>query len=202
MEDKDGIEPVPALARLAAGRQPDSWPLERGRLVHRLLELLPDLPAVSRMAAAERFLDQALKPVFAPFKDTLLKKLEQVLDEPEFQPVFSENGRAEVTLTGTIRSANGTDVEVSGQIDRLIVDGNEVVIVDYKTNTKPPETLDQVPLEYRAQLSVYKELLRQIYPAKTVRCHLLWTTGPSLMEIPGDLLDETFAGLAPEVRPA
>ena len=116
--------------------------------------------------------------------------------------MFSENGRAEVTLTGTIRSANGTDVEVSGQIDRLIVDGNEVVIVDYKTNTKPPETLDQVPLEYRAQLSVYKELLRQIYPAKTVRCHLLWTTGPSLMEIPGDLLDETFAGLAPEVRPA
>ncbi len=53
MEDKDGIEPVPAVARLAAGRQPDSWPLERGRLVHRLLELLPDLPAVSRMAAAE-----------------------------------------------------------------------------------------------------------------------------------------------------
>ncbi len=32
-------------------------------------------------------------------------------------------------------------VEVSGQIDRLIVDGNEVVIVDYKTNLKPPETL-------------------------------------------------------------
>jgi ATP-dependent helicase/nuclease subunit A len=202
MEDKDGIEPVPAVARLAAGRQPDSWPLERGRLVHRLLELLPDLPAVSRMAAAERFLDQALKPVFAPFKDTLLKELEQVLKEPEFQPVFSENGRAEVALAGTIRSANGMDVEVSGQIDRLIVDGNEVVIVDYKTNLKPPETLHQVPLEYRAQLSVYRELLRQIYPAKTVRCQLLWTTGPSLMEIPGELLDETFAGLAPEVRPA
>jgi ATP-dependent helicase/nuclease subunit A len=73
-----------------------------------------------------------------------------------------------VALTGTIRSANGTDVEMSGQIDRLIVDGNEVVIVDYKTNLQPPETLDQVPLEYRAQLSVYRELLKQIYPAKGV----------------------------------
>jgi ATP-dependent helicase/nuclease subunit A len=53
------------------------------------LELLPDFPAASRMAAAEAFLDQALKPEFeSRRKDTLLRSL-RILEKPEFQPVFS-----------------------------------------------------------------------------------------------------------------
>lgn len=202
MEDKEGIEPVPALARLRAGRQPESWPLERGRLVHRLLELLPDLPDGERMAAAGTFLDQSLKPSFQSFRKQLLSELSAIFENPVFTRLLSQNARAEVALTGTIRAHDGTAVEVAGQIDRLIVEENEVVIVDYKTNLHPPRTAASVALEYRAQLSVYRELLRQIYPEKRVRAYLLWTSVPSLMEIPPDLLDETFAGLAPDGRSA
>ncbi len=202
MEDKEGVEPVPALSRLAAGRQPTSWPLERGRLVHRLLELLPSLPPKERMSAAETFLARSLKPVFAGFKDTLLSELKQIFENPEFAPVFSENARAEVALTGTIRSDDGTQIEVSGQIDRLIVGDNQVVIVDYKTNLHPAETARDVPLEYRAQLSVYREILKQIYPGRSICAHLLWTSAPALMEIPADLLEETFKGLTPDGRAA
>ncbi|WP_420412427.1 double-strand break repair helicase AddA [Roseibium sp.] len=202
MEDKEGVEPVSALARLSAGRQPDSWPLERGRLVHRLLELLPNLPDGERMTAARQFLDQSLKPEFISFKEPLLTELKEVLENPSFVSVFSQNARAEVSLTGTIRAHDGTEVEVSGQIDRLIVDENEVVIVDYKTNLRPPETAAEIPLEYRAQLCVYRQLLKQIYPEKRISAYLLWTSAPSLMEIPENLLEETFAGLSPDGRSA
>lgn len=198
MEEKDGVVPVPAANRLLAGTEPASWPLERGRLVHRLLELLPGVPVDERISAAERFLKQALKPQFFGNMEKLLKEVVAIVQGEAFAPLFEGDAQAEVPLVGTIRAADGTEVEVSGQIDRLLVEDKRVVIVDYKTNLYPPSTTDAVPLEYRAQLSVYRELLRQIFPGRDVRAYLLWTSGPSLMEIPGDILDRTLASLKPD----
>jgi ATP-dependent helicase/nuclease subunit A len=198
MEEKEGIEPVPAVSRLQAGRDLASWPLERGRLIHRLLELLPDIAEDERMAASEAYLKQALKPEFADRSPHLLREVAAILDMPEFETLFCGHARAEVPLVGTIRASDGTEVEISGQIDRLVVEENRVVIVDYKTNFHPPATVAEIPLEYRAQLCVYREMLKQIYPGREISAQLLWTAVPSLMEIPEKVLEETFAGLRPD----
>jgi len=198
MEEKDGIEPVPAVSRLQAGRDPASWPLERGRLIHRLLELLPDLPEAERMAAAEAYLAGALKPEFAHRQVSLLDEVAAILEAPDFAPLFTADARAEVPLVGTIRASDGTEVEISGQIDRLLVEDNRVLIVDYKTNLHPPASVADVPLEYRAQLCVYREMLKQIYPDREISAVLLWTAAPALMEIPANRLEETFKALRPD----
>ncbi|WP_428686540.1 double-strand break repair helicase AddA [Roseibium sp.] len=198
MEEKEGVEQVPALSRLQARKEPQSWPLERGRLIHRLLELLPGLPDGARLQAAENFLDQVLKPEFKGFRGKLLEEIRAVLTESAFAPLFAKETRAEVPLVGTIRTSGGVDVEVSGQIDRLLVDENRVVIVDYKTNLSPPTTVDGIPLEYRAQLSVYRELLKRIYPDRRISACLLWTAKPVLVEIPDEILDQTFESLSPD----
>ena len=198
MEEKEGISPVPAVFRLQAGRDPASWPLERGRLIHRLLELLPDLAEDERMTAAEAFLRRALKPEFELRRNFLLNEVAAILDDPGFAPLFAPHARAEVPLVGTIRASDGTQVEISGQIDRLLVEDNRVVIVDYKTNLNPPASVAEVPLEYRAQLCVYREMLKKVYPGREISAQLLWTAGPNLMELPGAMLDETFASLRPD----
>lgn len=198
MEEKEGIDPVPVVSRLHAGRDPASWPLERGRLIHRLLELLPDLAAEDRMAAADVYLRQALKPEFESRRARLLEEVAAILEAADFAPLFSGHARAEVPLVGTIRASDGSAIQISGQIDRLLVEESRVVIVDYKTNFNPPGTPAAVPLEYRAQLCVYREMLKQIYPDRDISACLLWTAAPSLMEIPGTMLDETFAGLRPD----
>ncbi|POF34116.1 double-strand break repair helicase AddA [Roseibium marinum] len=198
MEEKQGLEPVPALSRLQARREPASWPLERGRLVHRLLELLPDIPEADRLTAAGAYLQQALKPEFERYGERLLAEVGAILDEEAFRPLFAAPARAEVPLVGTIRANDGTEIEISGQIDRLLVEADRVSIVDYKTNFHPPETVAAVPLEYRAQLCVYRQMLKQIYPDRRVCAYLLWTAGPVLMEIPGEILEETFAALRPD----
>ncbi|MDZ7711755.1 MAG: PD-(D/E)XK nuclease family protein [Rhodovibrio sp.] len=71
----------------------------------------------------------------------------------------------------------------SGQIDRLAVTEEAVVIVDYKTNRPPPETPEQVPQVYRAQLATYRRLVQRIWPDRRVETWLLWTDGPRLMQI-------------------
>ena len=81
---------------------------------------------------------------------------------------------------------------MSGQVDRLAVGEHEVLIVDYKTNRPPPQSPADVPLAYRRQLALYRALLAEIYPGRTVRAFLLWTAAPLLMEIDAETLDKSM----------
>jgi ATP-dependent helicase/nuclease subunit A len=78
---------------------------------------------------------------------------------------------------------------VSGQIDRLVVTPEEVLIVDFKTNHAPPKTLADAPRGYVRQLALYRGVLRKLYPQRPVRAALLWTETPELMEISAPALD-------------
>ncbi|WP_248304582.1 PD-(D/E)XK nuclease family protein [Breoghania sp. L-A4] len=167
-------EPEPRHA-LDAALQPDQWGLVRGRLVHRLLQTLPDVAVDERRAAAARYLDAALDGAFAERREQLVSEVFGVLDDPRFGALFSNRARAEVPIVGSLQGAHGTTFAVSGQIDRLVVSEEAVLIVDYKTNARPPQALDAVPAEYIAQLAVYRRLLRDLYPDKPVRAVLLWT---------------------------
>ncbi len=89
----------------------------------------------------------------------------------------------------------GRDHAVSGQIDRISVDESRVLIVDYKTNRPPPKTLEAVPSAYRAQLALYRELLRPLYPGRVVEAALLFTEGPFLLLVPDAVLDDAMGAL-------
>jgi ATP-dependent helicase/nuclease subunit A len=114
-----------------------------------------------------------------------------VTDAPHHAALFAPDSRAEVPLIGTVKTRRGT-FTVSGQVDRLAVSGKEVLIVDYKTNRPPPQSAAGVALAYRRQLALYRALLAEIYPGRTVRAFLLWTAAPLLMEIDAKILDESM----------
>lgn len=79
---------------------------------------------------------------------------------------------------------------ITGQIDRLAVVGEEVLIVDYKTNRPPPSEAAGVAEAYLYQLAAYRLAVQQIFPGKSVRAAILWTDGPRMMPIPSTMLDE------------
>jgi ATP-dependent helicase/nuclease subunit A len=79
---------------------------------------------------------------------------------------------------------------ITGQIDRLAVVGDEVLIVDYKTNRPPPLKIEAVAAAYLFQLAAYRLALAEIYPGRVLRAALLWTDGPRIMQVPGKLLDQ------------
>jgi ATP-dependent helicase/nuclease subunit A len=49
--------------------------------------------------------------------------------------------------------------------------------------------LAHVSQQYVRQLADYRSALASLYADKEIRCFLLWTEGPRLMEVPGDMLD-------------
>ncbi len=161
----------------------DGLRFRRGNLVHRLLQNLPEVAPEKRPAAATRLLEVLAPELTAEARAAIAGETLRVLETPDFAPLFGPGSRAEVPLTARLG-----DQVLSGQVDRLCVSDDGVLLVDYKTNRPPPLSVDAVAPAYLRQLAAYRAALEIIYPDRSIRCALLWTDGPRFMEIEGDIL--------------
>lgn len=166
--------------------------LLRGRLVHRLMQSLPGIAKEHREQAALDFLARAKSDFDNSHLRELAAQALTILDDPRFAALFAEGSRAEVPIVGKLACEKGPPLLVSGQVDRLTVARDAVLIADYKTNRPAPRTLDDLLARhggYVRQLALYRAVLARIYPDRPVRAALVWTDVPDLMEIPAPLLD-------------
>ncbi len=186
-------EETAAPRRYASSGQDARRALQRGRLVHRLMQSLPDIPASERGAAARRYIARADASFEGDERDRLVAEVLGLLADARFAPLFAAGSRAEVPIVGRLHCPGRPDVLVSGQIDRLVVTPDAVLIADYKTNQVVPDTPEAAPQAYIGQLALYRAVLGRIYPGRTVRAALVWTEGPDLMEFSPSALDAAFA---------
>ena len=178
---------APPMRAAASGDRTDrNKALARGVLVHRLLQSLPDIPSAARAEVARRHLARNAAEFSAEERETILEQILLLLKDPRFAQLFSPGSRAEVPIVGRLN--NGT-LAVSGQVDRLAVTSDSVLIADYKTNRPAPRCLAEVPDAYVAQLALYRAVLAQLYPGRRIRAALVWTDVPDLMEISEASLD-------------
>ena len=166
--------------------------LARGRLVHRLLQSLPDIPAERRAEAAARFLAKAAADFSEAERTAIAQQIRTILEDQSFAEIFAPGSRAEVPIVGRIPRPGAEPVAVAGQVDRLAVTDGAVLIADYKSDRVVPCTLDQAEA-YVAQLAFYRAVLARIYPGKTVRAVLIFTAGPTVMELPAADMDKALA---------
>jgi ATP-dependent helicase/nuclease subunit A len=164
----------------------------RGLLVHALLAALPHLPAGEREAAARFYLKR--QGIAGDDAASLVAETFAILDDAVFAPLFAPNSRAEVALTAVLPELG--NARINGQIDRLAVTEDAVLIADFKTNRPPPASPEKVPRIYRTQMALYRAGLQKIYPGKRIDCALVWTDGAKLMPLPHELLDAEIAAIA------
>ncbi len=164
--------------------------LQRGVLVHRLLQSLPDLAADRRRDLAIDYLARNSEKWTKAERADLAEQVLALIAEPRFAAVFAAGSCAEVPIVGRLEGRL-----VSGQIDRLVVTETEILIVDYKTNHAPPATPEDAPQGYVRQLALYRAVLSKLYPQRPVRAALLWTETPDLMEISATALDAALSSL-------
>jgi ATP-dependent helicase/nuclease subunit A len=181
-------EEIGRMAPTAASAGDRQHALERGRVIHRLMQSLPDIPPPRRKEAAERYLASAAQDFLAERQAEMTRQVFAILNDLRFDEVFGPGSRAEVPIVGRIARPGHDPIEVAGQIDRLIVTADAVLIADYKTDRVVPRGLDEVQ-PYVTQLALYRAVLARIYPDKTVRAALLFTNGPALIEVPAAAMD-------------
>jgi ATP-dependent helicase/nuclease subunit A len=175
--------PLPLVPSRPEGEEPGALSpaasrFKRGLVIHALLQHLPELPAAARRAAAKRFLARPVHALAAEAQREILAETLAILSDPEFAPIFGPGSLAEVPVVGLVGGR-----ALTGQIDRLVVTAERVLIVDYKTLRAPPSSPDQVAPFYLRQLAGYRAALARMYPNREIRCALLWTAGPLLMPI-------------------
>ena len=130
-----------------------------GRLMHRLLQYLPDVPSDRRQATAARFLAAQGSALDEDHRTELAEQALAVLDDPSLAGLFGPGSRAEVAVTASVALPSGRRVDVTGQIDRIGVTDDAVHIVDFKTGTPGVVTPKQV-----LQLALYRAAVEPLYP--------------------------------------
>ena len=186
-----GPEPATLSPLATAGRDR----FKRGLLVHRLLQSLPELPEAERETAARRFLELPVHALAPAERDEICVEVMAVLADPRLVELWGPTSQAEVPVVGLIPgSSPNAEHALSGQIDRLVVTEERVLIVDFKTVRPAPAREDEVPAIYLQQLATYRAALGRIYRNRRIDCAFLWTDGPLLMPITPALLTRHLPG--------
>jgi len=165
----------------------DSDRFKRGRILHALLQTLPDLPPDSRPTAIAAYLAESAHDLSAAQQSEIGGEVLAILNHPDFAHLFGPGSRAEVPIVGDVGTFE--PCVISGQIDRLLVTDTTVTIVDFKTNRPPPKEETGVAEVYLRQMAAYRAALRQIYPDHEILTVLLWTDGLQLMRLSDAMLD-------------
>jgi len=197
-----GPEPRPPrpLAPSSAGEEQGADPplppgvmaeaAQRGVLIHRLLERLPDVAAGERDAAARAWLARNAGRLSEEERADLYAQTLGVIEHPHWAELFGPAALAEVPLAATV----GGQV-IAGTADRLLVERTRVLVADFKTARRPPASLDEVPVSTLRQMAAYAAALAAIYPDRTIEAAVLYTQTPLLIAIPAELLAAHKPGL-------
>jgi len=157
--------------------------LRMGDITHKLLQFLPDISKTNYNKTIINFLSQTSLGLNQKQQERILKEVLQLLQNQDLNDIFGPNSMAEVPLIGSIGGQT-----FSGQVDRLIISDNKILIIDFKTNQNPPINLREIDETYLRQIGMYQSALKSIYPNKIVECGLLWTVGPKLMMLKEEML--------------
>jgi ATP-dependent helicase/nuclease subunit A len=184
---------TPAVTRIAPSRQahtpagttgdPDGR--ERGIAIHTLLDHLSRLPRADT----------------ATLHNRMAVLLQRERDDPEFAQwwqhalaVVQDTRLAALFEPGRFtRAWNEVPVQylederlVHGVIDRVVLAGERVTLVDYKSHVHAtPGTLDELVDHYRPQIQCYAQAAQRLWPGHRVDACLLFTACRELVGVNG-----------------
>ena len=177
------IEARSATPEASQPRRRSAARVERGILIHRILQNLPDLPEDQR----HQHIEAAVKRAGA--EPELAAQLIELLAHPVLAELLSAEGHSEASLI-----VQGPDGAMERRrLDRLVITPKGILVADYKTDREVPGSPEACQPDYLLQLATYRDALRLAEPGKPLRFCLVWTEGPTLMPIPDTLLDRMAA---------
>lgn len=148
----------------------------RGVIIHKLLQYIPSVAQENRQDTITSFL--ATTNLKDYDKKKIASDIFKLFSDEKFAVLFGANSREEVPIMGEVDGKI-----ISAQIDRLVVEEDRIMVVDFKTNRPAATYEEDIPKQYVKQLKMYKTLLEKIYQCKKVEAYILWTDTANLMEV-------------------
>ncbi|MEQ1755368.1 MAG: double-strand break repair helicase AddA [Micropepsaceae bacterium] len=181
--------------RKDVGDSSDGLALDRGTIVHRILDAIATLASERWSYRAHEIARKELDHAPALVKAVVNEAL-RVRSEPGFEEIFGGNSRGEFPMRGEIQW-QGRAYKFDWRLDRIVVRDTDVLVVEFKTDRVVPKADSDVRPEYLRQLALYRRAVSPLFPGKSISCGILWTVEPRLSIIPTNYLDETEHVLDP-----
>lgn len=155
---------------------------QRGTLIHRLLELL----STNKTQTEQMVLKYVAHEHFLSVEDSLLQECMAealaVYNNPSFSYLFDASSFDQAHNEIPIHYLTNGQA-IFGIIDRLVFHENEIILLDYKTHREAsPETTEKLAEQFRSQMRYYYQGIKKLWPDKTIRPQVLFTTSKSIYE--------------------
>lgn len=85
-------------------------------------------------------------------------------------------------VTGVSKDAN-KEILVKGIIDIYFEEDDEIVLVDYKTDTTNKEDFDNILKKYKKQVILYKDILETITSKKVKEAYLYLLSSDKIIDV-------------------
>ena len=165
--------------------------IAKGTIIHRLLEILPAIDEPQRKAAADKIVAAHRGKYLSDAEAaTLIASAMDILIDQQFEGLFGARSTPEAAISGVV----GEHV-VSGRVDRLVIEKDAVIFIDFKSG-QTPENLEEIPKSYIRQMAIYAKLLRDIQPKSAIKAVLLFTESQKPFWLPQDLMNAALAEIS------
>ncbi|HJK86830.1 MAG TPA: UvrD-helicase domain-containing protein [Candidatus Megaira endosymbiont of Nemacystus decipiens] len=147
-------------------------PMEYGIIFHKILEDSILAKDISKMSY-----HPLIKTLCLSNQQRIANSISAIQSNKQLNKLLSSGCLVE-TSVGRINQNNGIDL---GRIDLMIEDGDNIIIIDYKSDLTPPKNRSEIPVSYLKQLENYRLICSSIYPNKKVITKILWLENGCLM---------------------
>ena len=151
----------------------------RGIVIHRALDLLSRTPALTLAQTKQRILQEsaALDPTDL---DSWLAEADSILNHRDFALIFKPAADLKAVNEMPLLYRHDNRI-VHGQIDRLIIGENQILLIDYKTHqVRNPAELDELATVFGEQMRLYCRGAKQLWPERAIKSGLLFTSSARL----------------------
>jgi ATP-dependent helicase/nuclease subunit A len=135
-----------------------------------LLERLPAVAPEQREQAALGWLERQAGITVPAERDSIARTVCGLISDSRFSALFGPGSLAEAPIAATLPDRR----VIAGTVDRLLIEPERILVVDYKTG-RAPERPEDIPNSHRLQMEAYRQALSVIFPDREVESALLYT---------------------------
>ncbi len=159
---------------------------KKGIALHALLQHLVTIKPELRPTIANKALNVLLSE-HKEWHDELANKAIKILSNPQNKYLFGANSRAETAfLVDGLR--DGKKISIAGRIDRIIIEQEKVLLVDFKSDGNVVDDISQIPPQYITQMGLYYLVGKRLFPNNEIKSAIFWTEAEKITYLPQELL--------------
>ena len=164
----------------------DSDGIKRGIAIHRALDLMSRVPPLTAEQAKQQIRHESALADNDNELDMWMNEACMTLNNKEFEHIFKPSAYRQAMNELAIMYQHNNR-SVYGLIDRLIINHDDILLIDYKTHqVEAGADLDTLADTFKSQMKLYRAGVEKLWPGLIIKSGLLFTHSARLIWIDKD----------------